>query len=143
MSGQELWGAEHATPLSPPYWEALRDGRFVLQLCADCGRFQHYPRRVCRWCGGPDHLEWAEASGTGAIFAAAGHHRSSRPVLADRLPLLVALVRWDEGPASLALVEGLRAEVSDNGSGLQGRRVRIEHDRTLVQGLLTVVEETR
>lgn len=64
-------------------------------------------------------------------------------MLADRLPLLVALVRWDEGPASLALVEGLRAEVSDNGSGLQGRRVRIEHDRTLVQGLLTVVEETR
>ena len=44
---------ESARPLpvpsleSAPYWEAMNQGRLVLQRCAACGSLRHYPRSVC------------------------------------------------------------------------------------------------
>ena len=32
----QLHGAEHAGEISQPYWDALADGRFVLQRCGNC-----------------------------------------------------------------------------------------------------------
>ena len=35
---------------SKPYWDGLREGRFMLQHCAACGKVRHYPRPVCPHC---------------------------------------------------------------------------------------------
>ncbi len=35
---------------SQPFWEGMREGRFMLQHCAACGKVRHYPRPVCPHC---------------------------------------------------------------------------------------------
>jgi uncharacterized OB-fold protein len=47
---------------------ALKEGRFVIQKCADCGHFQFAPRVLCTSCGS-DRVDWHEASGRGAVYA--------------------------------------------------------------------------
>lgn len=126
----ELRGSESASALSVPYWEALRNGEFALQRCDECGRRQHYPRVVCRWCGG-DRLGWAPASTQAAIIAAVLTHRSSKASLQDKLPYGLALVALDDGPTMMARVEG--GELSN------GTRVHVDVAATHRAGLLTVV----
>ena len=35
---------------SQPHWDGMREGRFLLQHCAACGKVRHYPRPVCPHC---------------------------------------------------------------------------------------------
>jgi len=35
---------------SQPFWDGMREGRFMLQHCAACGKVRHYPRPVCPHC---------------------------------------------------------------------------------------------
>jgi uncharacterized OB-fold protein len=131
-----IGGAEHATALSQPYWDALADGRLVLQRCLDCGRHQHFPRHLCRWCGSLE-LEWAPATGAGEIVALTTVHRSSRPALAERIPYDLAVVRTDEGPLLMCVAIGV-GEGGTRGSQAWGQRVVVDFARTLTDRLLTV-----
>jgi uncharacterized OB-fold protein len=101
-----------AMPLSSPYWDAIRAGRFMLQECRSCGRRQHYPRLLCRHCHRAE-LGWAPASTAGTVIAAALTHRTSSEALRGQVPFLVVLVRLDDGPLVLATTseDGLRAGV--------------------------------
>jgi uncharacterized OB-fold protein len=134
-----LAGAEHASAISQPYWDALAEGEFVLQRCAACGSYQHYPRRICRTCAS-ESLEYSAASGTGTIFAATLVHRANASRLAARTPYWLALVQMTEGPLLFALLDGVAgAQVSpDRGSGLQGTAVVVDWAGTRSSGLLTV-----
>ncbi|HTT86764.1 MAG TPA: zinc ribbon domain-containing protein, partial [Acidimicrobiales bacterium] len=38
---------------SEPYWQALHEGRLMVQRCDDCGASQLYPRDRCLACRGP------------------------------------------------------------------------------------------
>lgn len=125
----DLKGSENASAVSEPYWEALRNGEFSLQHCNDCGRRQHYPRVVCRWCGS-DRLGWAPASTHAVIIAGVLSHRSSKAYLEDNLPYALALVALDEGPTMMARMEG--------GELRRGTRVHIDLPATRQSGLLTV-----
>lgn len=79
-----------------PYWEATREGRFVLPWCAACGRPHWYPREVCPHCLA-DAIEWRPASGRGVVYAASTMPRPAMPMLAGRVPYVVALVELEEG----------------------------------------------
>lgn len=124
-----LHGEEHATDLSRPYWEALRCGDFALQRCRSCDSRQHYPRLLCRFCGGRQ-LEWAAASRSGTVVTAVLTYRSSKKELRSRLPYPVALIRLADGPLVLAAPAG--------GLMYPGSRVEIDSAETLRSGLLVV-----
>src|SRR5205085_9431453 len=56
------------------FFEAAREGKFVIQKCGACGDYQFYPRKICIHCGSPD-VEWAQASGRGVVHTFTVIHR--------------------------------------------------------------------
>jgi uncharacterized protein len=101
------------------------------QRCRSCGRHQNYPRVLCRHCRSRD-LERVPASGRGLVFATTVVHRSSREELAARTPYPLTIVRMEEGPLLMALVDG---EAADFPSGAE---VAVDTEATRERGLLTV-----
>lgn len=53
---------------SQPFWDGLKQGRVLLQRCADCGTVRHYPRPMCDRCHSMDS-EWIEAKGKGTVYS--------------------------------------------------------------------------
>lgn len=85
------------------FWAASREQRFVLPTCTACGRAHWYPREVCPHCFGAE-LEWRPASGRGTVYACSTMPKPALPMLADRVPYVVALVELDEGPRMMTNV---------------------------------------
>ena len=83
------------TPASQPYWDALSDERIVLQRCADCSAWVHYPRRRCTTCLS-DRLIWTEVEGTGTIFTFSVAHQPTATMFADEVPQVIAVVELPE-----------------------------------------------
>ncbi|HET6954633.1 MAG TPA: zinc ribbon domain-containing protein [Acidimicrobiales bacterium] len=80
---------------SAPYWQALADGRFVMQRCRACGRWTWPVRPLCSGCHGDD-LELVEPSGYGEVYSWVVTHQAYGADLAQLVPYTVALVRVDE-----------------------------------------------
>ena len=78
-----------------PFWNAVKEGKLMLQYCPETKQFQHYPRPVSVYTG-KKNLEWREVSGNGTIYACTVI-RIPGPGLEGRLPLCVATVDLDEG----------------------------------------------
>jgi uncharacterized OB-fold protein len=99
-----------ARPISDPdhgtqaWWDATREGKFLVQRCAGCDHRQHYPRNLCTACGGTD-LTYDEASGRGQIYSHTTVRRAPHP--AFEAPYVVALVRLEEGPVVLSNITGV------------------------------------
>jgi hypothetical protein len=96
-------------PDSEPFWEATREGRFLLQWCTACERAIFYPRAFCPHC--PDALgglEWREASGRGTVYAAGVEHRpeAAGAAFSGGQPFCVALIELDERVRLLSNVVG-------------------------------------
>ncbi len=92
-------GPEHT------YFEALADGRLLLQHCTDCDRSVFYPRMLCPHCG-TARLGWREASGRGIVYATSVVRR--RPEQGP--PYNVALIDLAEGPRMMSRVETIAPE---------------------------------
>jgi uncharacterized protein len=78
-----------------PYWQALAEGRLVLQRCADCGRWTWPARPICSGCFG-FALVWEGAAGTGEVYSWIVTYQPYSAALAAIVPYVVALVRIDE-----------------------------------------------
>jgi len=87
---------------SAPFWEAAREGRFLIQRCPVTGRHQWYPRAhsIHAPHSRPD---WVEASGRGTLLAHSVVHRGN--TRGD--PYTCALVRLEEGVTVFSRVEGV------------------------------------
>jgi uncharacterized OB-fold protein len=109
---------------SAPYWAALAEGRFLLQHCADCGRWTWPARPICSGCHG-DNLAWEAATGTGEVYSWVITHQPYAPDLARIVPYAIALVRVDEQDD--ILIPG--RYVSDDVPIEQGLRVRVVPER--------------
>jgi uncharacterized OB-fold protein len=83
--------------LSAPFWDALREGRFVLQRCQDCGLFIHFPRPICRRCQS-FRLAYEQVSGAGTVYSFTETHRGLTPYFATRTPYLLAAIELQEQP---------------------------------------------
>jgi len=89
---------------SEEFWKATTEGRFVLQRCQDCDRFQYYPRARCAHCLGP--VEWVEASGRGTVYSFTVIHQNFSRAFRHLIPYVVALVDLEEGPRLMTNVVG-------------------------------------
>src|SRR5262249_21358678 len=78
------------------YWDALNEGRLVIQHCGQCGKPRHYPRPVCDACYSMD-AAWREASGRGAVHSwTVAHHPFNIGFKRD-LPYVMVTVDLAEG----------------------------------------------
>ena len=83
-----------------PFWDALEEGRFLLQHCLECEAAYFPPAPVCPRCH-DEAVEWTESSGTGELYAFTRQHRTAPGVPA---PIVIGVVELDEGPRLLARV---------------------------------------
>jgi uncharacterized protein len=80
-------------PETKRFWDAAREGRFLVPFCAACGKAHWYPRAICPFCVG-DKVEWREASGKGTIYTFSVMRRVKEPYA-------IAHVTLAEGPTML------------------------------------------
>lgn len=84
---------------------AAAEGRFKLQICAECGTVQYPPREVCRVCLSP-RLPWCELPSGGELIAATTLHISADPYFRQRMPWRIGTVAMDCGPSVIAHLHG-------------------------------------
>ena len=75
------------------FWDAAREGRFLIPVCTTCGRAHWYPRAICPFCAS-DKVEWRDASGKGTIYTFSVMRRVKEPYV-------IAHVTLAEGPTML------------------------------------------
>lgn len=93
------------TETSAPHWEGLREGRFLLQTCADCGKIRHYPRPVCDGCFSLA-VTWTEASGRGTVHSWTVAHHAYHPAFRGEVPYVLVTVDLEEGVRAMGRLEG-------------------------------------
>ena len=81
-------------PETEAFWEAAKEGKFLLRYCGDCGKTHWYPRAICPHCFS-DNSEWREASGRGTIYTYSVVRRTD-PKYA------IAYVTLEEGPTMIS-----------------------------------------
>lgn len=85
------------TPISQPYWDALRAHEVRIQQCQDCQHWIFFPRAHCPACASRN-LAWRRIEGTGTICSYTVTHVPTLPEFTDEMPQLLAVVELDEGP---------------------------------------------
>src|SRR5207244_8198135 len=73
--------------------------------CRSCNQPFWYPRAICPSCLGDD-IEWRPASGKGEVYASSVMARPGNPMMAERVPYVVALVQLEEGPRLMTNIVG-------------------------------------
>ena len=100
------------TPISQPYWDALKQGRLTFQRCRMRARVAAGARRMPALPRG--RMDWTEASGKGRVVSWVIYHHAYHEAFKEKLPYNVALVELDEGPRLITNVvnpeAGLKAE---------------------------------
>ncbi len=102
-----------------PFWAATREQRLVLPWCVSCHRPHWFPREVCPHCWRPG-IEWRPSDGLGTVYAASTMPKPAMPMLADRVPYVVALVELDDGVRMMTNIVGM-----DPDSVTVGRAVQV------------------
>jgi uncharacterized OB-fold protein len=85
------------TPVSRPYWDALREHRIRIQYSPSSGRYVFYPRTLAPGTLADD-LVWREIDGAGSLYTYTVARRPTGPPWAELVPQLLAVVEWDVGP---------------------------------------------
>jgi uncharacterized OB-fold protein len=101
-----------------PYWDGLQSGRLLLQRCAGCGTFRHYPRPMCPACHAME-VDWVEVDGQGTVHSWTVPHRSALPAFAAVQPFTLLTVDLPQGVRLLGMLRG-----SDQGLAI-GAAVRM------------------
>jgi uncharacterized OB-fold protein len=89
------------TSWSKPFWDALEDGPFTLQRCADCGAYQGYPHVFCTSCYS-DNLKWEVSGGRGIVYTHTTIMANPPSTFVDEVPYTLVIVTLEEGVRLLA-----------------------------------------
>jgi hypothetical protein len=89
MAANRAIPAPTIDPTNKPFWDAAREGRFLIGLCKDTNRHFFYPRGVSPFTLSTN-VALVEAKGTGTIY--------TFTVARTKEPHAVAYVELDEGP---------------------------------------------
>jgi uncharacterized OB-fold protein len=100
------------------FWDAAKEGRFLIKRCTACDKAHWYPRAICPFCASSDTV-WEESPGEGVIYAYSVMHRSPTG------PYAIGYVTLDEGPAVLTNF----VDVAPNGLAI-GMKVRVKFQPT-------------
>lgn len=95
-----------------PFWEGLREHRFLLYRCRRCGAW-YWPAAYCRShpaAAFQEEMEWTEASGRGTVFTFNIHRWAFDPSFKTDLPYVYALIELEEGPMFGTNIVGCRPE---------------------------------
>lgn len=85
--------APMSSPDTEPFWEAAKQGRFMVKGCTACGKNHWYPRAICPHCFS-DRTEWRESKGTGTIYSVSVMKRAPEIYA-------IAYVTLDDGPTMM------------------------------------------
>jgi uncharacterized protein len=85
------------------FWDAAREGRFLLKRCTACNQAHWYPRAICPFCFS-DETEWVESPGEGVIYTYSVMRRSPTG------PYAIGYVTLDEGVSVLTNFVGCTAD---------------------------------
>jgi uncharacterized OB-fold protein len=118
--------ATAADPEFEPFWDAVGEGRLVVQECGECGARRWPPRPACARCLSTS-VRWTEVRRTGTLYSWVVIHRSRRPDLRDRVPFTVGVVALDDDPA-LRFLGGLTGAIGTKLTIGQPVEVRFEPD---------------
>jgi uncharacterized protein len=83
-----------------PFWEGLKNHRFLLLRCNECGAW-YWPATYCRHHKNKPFfgsLAWTDASGRGKIISFNITRVAMRPAFKDETPYVYALIQLNEGP---------------------------------------------
>ncbi|WP_426958451.1 Zn-ribbon domain-containing OB-fold protein [Muricoccus radiodurans] len=89
MDSSRVMMAPAVDPTNRPFFDAAREGRFLIGKCLDTGKHFFYPRGVSPFTLS-NNVELVEASGRGVIY--------SLTVMRGKEPHAVAYVELEEGP---------------------------------------------
>ncbi len=89
-------------PDTAVFHEAVADQRLVIQKCSSCGRFQHPPGQLCRWCGLTD-LGYEPVSGRARLWSWTVARMSFAAGFDSAVPYLILCVELVEQPGLLML----------------------------------------
>lgn len=132
--------AAEATPAAPTriqaprghdnawWWEAIDQGRLLIQRCRACGTLRHPPRPMCGEC---QSTEWdsIEASMEGEVFSFTQLHYPKFP--GYPYPLICAVIQLREGTRLVANVLGCDASELRIGMKVRGRVERVDEKTVL------------
>jgi uncharacterized protein len=93
------------TDLTRPFWDAARQGRLVMQKCAQCGTSNFHPKPWCIECGSRE-LVWTATQPLGSVYSytVSRSVAMNSPVWAADLPVILCLVDVDDGARMYAQV---------------------------------------
>ena len=103
---------------SQPFWDAAKEGRFLIARCGACGRAHHYPRPFCPFCWSED-VSSEQASGRATLYTHSTVYVNDLSPFRDRLPYVAALVELEEGPRVMTNVVDCAPEDLRMGMPLQ------------------------
>lgn len=98
------------------YLDALEQGVWRIQSCADCRRAVFYPRNLCPHCGGV-HLNWFTPSGRGTVYSSSTIHRAPESGGSYN----VSLIDLDEGVRLMSTISGCPAQAVRIGMAVTAR----------------------
>lgn len=84
---------------------AAAEGRFMLQVCGECGATQYPPREACYQCLS-SALRWQPQDGAGELLAETTLAHSNDLYFRERLPWRLGMVRLDAGPSVMVHLHG-------------------------------------
>lgn len=84
---------------------AAAEGRFMLQVCGDCGAVQYPPRDACSKCLSIN-LQWQDVSPDGRLVAETRVRATTDLYFRKQMPVRVGTVKLDVGPSVICHVHG-------------------------------------
>ena len=110
------------------YWQGLRDGKLLIQECADCGVRRHPPQPMCEKC---QSLDWTtvESGCEGTIYSYTVVHYPEIPPF--EYPNAVVLVDLDEGVRLASQLVGCEPDEIEIGQRVVAKLVEVQDGLTL------------
>ncbi len=110
------------------WWEAIDQGRLLIQRCKSCGTLRHPPRPMCGEC---QSLEWDSIESTleGEVYSYTEINYPKFP--GYPYPLVCGLIQLREGTRLVANIVGCDPEQVRIGMKVQGRVERVD-ERTVL-----------
>lgn len=99
----------NATPISQPYWDALKAHEVHIQHCEDCSHWIFFPRAHCPACASAN-VAWQRVSGAATLYSFTVSRVPTLPEFTDEMPQLLAVVKLDDGPHLNTTLVGVAPE---------------------------------
>jgi uncharacterized OB-fold protein len=113
-----------------PFWDACREGVFLVRQCNACRSYHFYPRPFCPTCWSTD-VDWVAASGKARLYTYSVVHENDLPPWPERVPYVAAVVDLEEGPRVMTNVEGVAFDELEIGMRLAVDFKALDDDVTI------------